>query len=135
MLNSRVPWGNIECYSNDGSSSYLRWAPGDCTAYEAVVSYIGYVPCGYVGGDCMVSVRIGDCWKSIPLSLNDMGIIHCSLLEEHLFSREEDVSQTMMYTVLIYTLMLNYALFDSDMAKEYVEELKLHAWVESRFGF
>jgi hypothetical protein len=130
-----VPWGRIECYSNTGSSSYLRWAPGDCTAYDAVVSYVGYVPCGYIGGDSMVSIRICDCWKSIPLSLTDIGIIHTSLLEEHLFSREEDVSQTMQYTVLIYTIMLNHALLDNDMSKEYVDELKQHPWIKPRFGF
>jgi hypothetical protein len=135
MLDSKVPWGKIEAFSDRGESSYLRWAPGDATAYEATVCYLGYNAGGYIGGDSMVSVRIGSRWKSVPLSVNDMGVIHTSVLEEHLFEHADKLSDTTLYTVLIYTIMLNYSLFKNDMAKEYVEELKRHPWIKSRFNF
>jgi hypothetical protein len=135
MLNSRVPWGKIESFSDRGESSYLRWAPGDVTAYEAIVSYLGYNAGGYIGGDCMVSVCIGGKWKSVPISVGDMGIIHVSILEEHLFGYKEELSDTTQYTVLIYAIMLNYSLFKNDIAKAYIEELKQHPWIKSRFGF
>jgi hypothetical protein len=125
MLNKRVPWGKIEAYLNHGDMSYLRWAPGDCTAYDATVCYLGHNAGGFIGGDCMVSIRIGNKWKSVPLSVNDMGMISPSILEEHLFDSNEskELSHTTLYTLLIYAIMLNYSLFNNDMANEYIAEL------------
>jgi len=135
MLNQRVPWGKIECYNGSFTGAYLRWAPGDCTAYEIIMNHIGPIACGYTGGDHMISFRIGDRWRSVPLSVDDMGMIHSSVLEEHLFHVDEEISETTLYTVLIYTIMLNYSLFDNDISNEYIDELKQHPWIKSRFGF
>lgn len=134
MLCRRVPWGNIESFSTDGVSSYLRWAPGDCTAYDLIVSRIGDTACGYIGGDYMVTARIRGKWMSAPLSLDSLGYVHAGTLHQVMFgSQNED--RAILYSLVIYTIMLNYSCFDSNYSSEYVEELKNHDLIKGRFGF
>ena len=135
MLCRRVPWGNIESFSNDGASSYLRWAPGDCTAYDLIVSKIGDTACGYIGGDHVVTARIGYRWLSAPLSLDDLGCVYADTLHEQMFGHQKEVDLTSNYSLLIYAILLNYACFEDKYSLEYVEELKNHELIKSRFGF
>lgn len=110
------PVGNVEAHFT-GPTSMIRWAPGNGVVYQLLVTPVSDEIKRWTGGGVLLSImrRDGQCYVTYPG--NPSGLYHHSFVEE---KWGKDLGEEGTY---YFTALLNWTMFDSDVASQYAKEI------------
>lgn len=114
---SDVPEGKVEQSVLDSRASYVRWAPGNGLVYSVIVSSVCEEIKEQIGGYVLLSLGMRDGQKFLTYPANPRMIYHLTFTREKF---EKDLGEEGVY---YYTALLNWILFDTDLARDYAQEV------------
>ena len=100
-----------------GRTSFIEWAPGNGLVYRLMATPVSDDVKRCIGGNVLLSVCNSDGKTFVTYPGNPSGLYHASFVEEK-WGKGENAEW-----VLYVTALLNWTLFESDIAMKYAKEI------------